>query len=152
MYIRSLPPQELQELTGTMSPEVLDAMKGLVSAVLAGIGEEGEDENDDERGFVRDRRTALASPSAMEDRTDDGEEERDNNGRKGSGIGPNTVTEQSGEALARLCMWQLVVGYNLRQMEVREKLRASMVDSTHTTVVGDDGNKSEDEGMFGILE
>lgn len=152
MYIRSLPPQELQELTGTMSPEVLEAMKGLVSAVLAGIGEEEEGDNDDERGFVGDRRTVVASPSAMEDETEDGEEQRDNNGRKGSGIGPNTVTEQSGEALARLCMWQLVVGYNLRQMEVREKLRASMEGGADMTVVGDDGNKSEDGGMFGVLE
>src|SRR6056300_525625 len=35
-YIRTLPQQELRELTGTMSPEVLEAMKGLVTAVLAG--------------------------------------------------------------------------------------------------------------------
>jgi hypothetical protein len=37
-YIRPLPKEELQRLTGTMSPEVLEAMKGLVLAVLSGIG------------------------------------------------------------------------------------------------------------------
>jgi hypothetical protein len=28
-------------------------------------------------------------------------------------IDPDTVTEQSGEAMAQLCMWQLAVGFNL---------------------------------------
>ena len=88
LYIRTLPPKELKALTGTMSPEVLDAMKGLVTAVLAGIGGE-----------------------------EDGSE---------PGISPNTVTEQSGESLAELCMWQLVVGFNLRELEVREELKSSL--------------------------
>lgn len=93
-YIRTLPKQELSQLTGTMSPEVLEAMKGLVTAVLAGIG--GNE---------------LEELAGLDD---------------GSKIGPNTVTEQSGEALAQLCMWQLVVGFNLRELEVREEFRASM--------------------------
>ena len=88
LYIRTLPPRELKELTSTMSPEVLDAMKGLVTAVLAGIGDEDDDEV--------------------------------------MGIGPNTVTEQSGESLAELCMWQLVVGFNLRELEVREGFKSSL--------------------------
>lgn len=87
LYIRTLPPQELKELTATMSPEVLDAMKGLVTAVLAGIGDE------------------------------DGEGEEM--------IRPDTVTEQSGESLAELIMWQLVVGFNLRELEVREGMKSS---------------------------
>lgn len=78
MYIRTLPQQELQSLTNTMSQDVLVAMKGLVNAVISGIGE-GQ-------------------------------------------IGPETVTEQSGEAMAQLCMWQLVIGYNLRTLEVREEM------------------------------
>lgn len=41
-------------------------------------------------------------------------------------IGPDTVTEQSGEAMAQLCMWQLVIGYNLRTLEVREEMRKSL--------------------------
>ena len=82
MYIRTLPQQELQSLTNTMSQDVLVAMKGLVNAVLSGIGE-GQ-------------------------------------------IGPSTVTEQSGEAMAQLCMWQLVIGYNLRTLEVREEMRSSL--------------------------
>ena len=81
-YIRSLPPKELQSLTETMSQDVLVAMKGLVNAVMTGIGE-GQ-------------------------------------------IGPNTVTEQSGEAMAQLCMWQLAIGYNLRTLEVREEMKKSL--------------------------
>lgn len=80
MYIRTLPQQQLQELTSTVSPEVLAAMKGLVALVVQNIG----------------------------------------NGQ----IGPNTITEQSGEAMAQLCMWQLVVGYNLRELEVREEMKS----------------------------
>lgn len=80
-YIRTLPQQELQSLTNTISKDVLVAMKGLVNVVLGGIS--------------------------------DGEGE----------IGPNTVTEQTSESMAQLCMWQLVVGYNLRELEVREEMK-----------------------------
>lgn len=82
LYIRTMPREELASLTGTISPDVLGAMKGLVNVVMAGVGE----------------------------------------GR----IEPDTVTEQSGEAMAQLCMWQLVVGYNLRELEVREEMRAAL--------------------------
>jgi len=41
-------------------------------------------------------------------------------------VGPETVTEQSGEAMAQLCMWQLVVGYNLRELEVREEMKNTL--------------------------
>lgn len=81
-YIRTLPEKELRSLSSTMSQEVLEAMKGLVNAVLAGIGE-GE-------------------------------------------IKADTVTEQSGEAMAQLCMWQLVIGYNMRTLEVREEMKRSL--------------------------
>ena len=107
-YIRTLPKQELSQLTGTMSPEVLEAMKGLVTAVLAGIG--GNE---------------LEELAGIDD---------------GSKIGPNTVTEQSGEALAQLCMWQLVVGFNLRELEVREEFRASM------KMIGSASNNAEEAG------
>ncbi|CAB9507714.1 expressed unknown protein [Seminavis robusta] len=82
LYIRTLPEQELRSLTNTMSQDVLVSMKGLVNAVMAGIG--------------------------------DGQ------------ITPDTVTEQSGEAMAQLCMWQLVMGYNLRELEVREEMKKSL--------------------------
>ncbi|KAL7550987.1 hypothetical protein ACHAWF_014193 [Thalassiosira exigua] len=114
MYVRTLPPRELQQLTGTMSPEVLEAMKGLVTAVLAGIGEDEEDDN----------RAAVEGGS----------------GGDPNKIGPDTVTEQSGEALAQLCMWQLVVGFNLRELEVREEMRASMAGLLGEG--GDDGGGS----------
>lgn len=119
-YIRTLPKGELQRLTGTMSPEVLDAMKGLVTAVLSGIGED-EEEDEDENSV----------------------------GRGGDKIiGPRTVTEQSGEALAQLCMWQLVVGYNLRELEVREELRTSMMEGANEKSQGDGGggNNSSSSG------
>ena len=52
-----------------------------------------------------------------------------------SGIGEgqitaNTVTEQSGEAMAQLCMWQLVVGYNLRELEVREEMKKQLLNGS----------------------
>lgn len=107
MYIRTLPPKELKELTGTMSPEVLDAMKGLVTAVLAGIGDE--------------------------------------DGADITGVGPNTVTEQSGESLAELCMWQLVVGFNLRELEVREGFKSSL-----KGLLGESSDESDDtNNQFG---
>ena len=52
-------------------------------------------------------------------------------------IGPDTVTEQSGEAMAQLCMWQLVVGYNLRELEVREEMRATLLGGSND---GEDEN------------
>lgn len=103
-FIRTLPPQELKSLTDTMSPDVLVCMKGLVQAVLAGVG--------------------------------DGK------------IGPNTVTEQSGEAMAQLCMWQLAVGYNLRELEVREEMKQSL-----QSIIGeDDDDSSVDFSEPGALE
>lgn len=39
VYIRTLPEKELRDLTSTMSQDVLVAMKGLVNAVMSGIGE-----------------------------------------------------------------------------------------------------------------
>lgn len=83
LYIRTLPEQELRSLTNTMSQDVLVCMKGLVNAVMSGIG--------------------------------DGQ------------ITADTVTEQSGEAMAQLCMWQLVVGYNLRELEVREQMKQNLL-------------------------
>jgi Protein of unknown function (DUF760) len=83
LYIRTLPEQELRSLTNTMSQDVLVSMKGLVNAVISGIG--------------------------------DGQ------------ITADTVTEQSGEAMAQLCMWQLVVGYNLRELEVREEMKKNLL-------------------------
>lgn len=101
MYIRTLPPKELKELTSTMSPEVLDAMKGLVSAVLSGISDEDGD---------------------------------------GEMISPTTVTEQSGESLAELCMWQLVVGFNLRELEVREQVKKSFKNTLGDGAIKDSDN------------
>lgn len=101
LYIRTLQEEQLRSLTGTMSEDVLVAMKGLVNAVMAGIGE-GQ-------------------------------------------VGPETLTEQSGEAMAQLCMWQLVVGYNLRELEVREEMKSSLVSVKYEP---DDGAAISEPGAF----
>jgi len=41
-------------------------------------------------------------------------------------MGPETVTEIPASVLAQLCMWQLVVGYNLREIEAREDLKKQL--------------------------
>jgi len=41
-------------------------------------------------------------------------------------IGPDTLTEIPSSVLAQLCMWQLVVGYNLRTIEAREEMRKQL--------------------------
>lgn len=43
----------------------------------------------------------------------------------GEKVGSDGVTEQSGEAISHLCMWQLVVGYNFRELEIRENIQTS---------------------------
>jgi hypothetical protein len=66
-------------------------------------------------------------------------------------ISADTVTEQSGEAMAQLCMWQLVVGYNLRELEVREEMKNSMLDSNTTSAAGvpaDGGADLSEPGAF----
>lgn len=100
LYIRTLPQKELKSLTSTLSDDVLDAMKGLVNVVMAGIGE-GQ-------------------------------------------IGPDTVTEQSGEAMAQLCMWQLVVGYNLRELEVREEMKNTLRSGSLEFGSNNNSNNSND--------
>mmetsp|Transcript_48501 Transcript_48501/g.58725 ORF Transcript_48501/g.58725 Transcript_48501/m.58725 type:complete len:447 (+) Transcript_48501:183-1523(+) len=104
VYIRTLPPQELKQLTATLSEDVLDAMKGLVNNVMAGIVE-GEGENV---------------------------------------VGPDTVMEQSGEAMAQLCMWQLVVGYNMRELEVREEMKQALLNGATDSGTEKDGHDSEE--------
>uniref|UniRef100_A0A7S3QAW7 Uncharacterized protein n=1 Tax=Chaetoceros debilis TaxID=122233 RepID=A0A7S3QAW7_9STRA len=117
LYIRTLPQQELNTLTDTMSNDVMGAMKGLVNVVMGGIGE-GQ-------------------------------------------IDKDTVTEQSGEAMAQLCMWQLVVGYNLRELEVREEMKNALVSGSldndngngsngESGVEDDDGNDDTDDGKGSI--
>ncbi|CAM9671328.1 unnamed protein product [Chrysoparadoxa australica] len=41
----------------------------------------------------------------------------------GGEISATTITQQTGQGMSQLVMWQLVVGYNLREMEAREELR-----------------------------
>mmetsp|Transcript_97581 Transcript_97581/g.279037 ORF Transcript_97581/g.279037 Transcript_97581/m.279037 type:complete len:419 (-) Transcript_97581:363-1619(-) len=86
-YINSLPRDEMQELTTGITPEVLDAMEGLVKGML---------------------KTVSASDAAV------GEE------------GAAQVTLDSQAAMQKLCMWQLVTGFNLRELEVKEAMRKQL--------------------------
>ena len=94
-----------------MSPDVLVAMKGLVHAVLAGIGEEAQEP-----------------------------------------LTPQTITEQSGEAMAQLCMWQLAIGYNLRTLEVREEMKKSLVGGKTGNSSGGEDDASSVEVTDGAFE
>mmetsp|Transcript_41893 Transcript_41893/g.131333 ORF Transcript_41893/g.131333 Transcript_41893/m.131333 type:complete len:108 (-) Transcript_41893:166-489(-) len=42
---------------------------------------------------------------------------------QGEEVGADTLLQQTGSQMGQLCMWQLVIGYNLREMEVKEELR-----------------------------
>ena len=116
MFIRTLPPVNCSSAQGHDEPEILKAMKGLVTAVLAGIGDEEGDE-----GTLGDGLMAGGAPNK---------------------IRAETVTEQSVEALAQFCTWQLVVGFNLRELEVREEFRASMEGG----LLGKGGSGGDDGG------
>ncbi len=95
-----MPAQELKEVTSLMSLEVLDATKGLVMAVLAGIGNDNQE------------RSGKGAPAMGLE------------GMSVNVIGPKMVMEQRGEALVQLWIWQVVVGYNMRELEVREEFCA----------------------------
>mmetsp|Transcript_428 Transcript_428/g.717 ORF Transcript_428/g.717 Transcript_428/m.717 type:complete len:504 (+) Transcript_428:266-1777(+) len=108
LYIRTLPQQELNKLTNTMTNDVLVAMKALVNVVMSGIGD----------------------------------------GR----IDRNTITEQSGEAMAQLCMWQLVVGYNLRELEVREEMKNALKSAGQDTNPSNAADSDDLEGSIDYEE
>lgn len=65
-----------------------------------------------------------------------------------AGISPDTVMEQSGEAMAQLCMWQLVVGYNLRELEVREEMKGSLLGDVNDSNSDYGSSGSDDESDF----
>eukprot|EP00957_Ditylum_brightwellii_P042666 3230491-Ditylum_brightwellii.AAC.1 len=71
-----------------------------------------------------------------------GDDDEDGEGGGAGGISPDTVTEQSGEAMAQLCMWQLVVGYNLRELEVRETMKKSLMEGMTKTQDDDDDDST----------
>lgn len=123
-FIRTLPPRELQTLTNTMSQDVLIAMKGLVHAVLTGIG---NNQNDISYDYSKNKSSQNQQQQTV--------------------VGPETLIEQSTEALAQLCMWQLVTGYNLRTLEVREEMMQSLLKSDSSTLNNDDNDES-----IGILQ
>jgi hypothetical protein len=54
-----------------------------------------------------------------------------------SSVEANTLLQQSGSAMAQLCMWQLAIGYNLRELEVKNALSKQLE-------AGDDGGDAVD--------
>lgn len=86
-YLRSMPEQQLAELTGEVTDDVLDAMKKLVYSIMRGLpGMQTSNPNDTE-----------------------------------------TAIHQTSAAMAQLCMWQLIIGYNLRDLEARKQQLLSSV-------------------------
>ena len=54
-----------------------------------------------------------------------------------SSVEANTLLQQSARAMAQLCMWQLAIGYNLRELEVKNALSKQQE-------AGDDGGDAVD--------
>ncbi|KAJ8598964.1 hypothetical protein CTAYLR_010795 [Chrysophaeum taylorii] len=52
-------------------------------------------------------------------------------------VEPGVVLRQSGQAMAQLCMWQLVMGYNLRELEVRDQLQQQLLGPAADTANAD---------------
>lgn len=55
-----------------------------------------------------------------------------------STVETETLLQQSGSAMAQLCMWQLAIGYNLRELEVRDQLQKQL-GAGEADDAGDDG-------------
>lgn len=76
-FMQSLPREQLQGLSASVSPEVLECMQMLIEAVLA---------------------------------------------RDAGVLGAGTIVESSGPKMRELLVWQLVTGYQLRELEQRDEL------------------------------
>ena len=60
--------------------------------------------------------------------------------------GYDVMTEVPSGTLAQLCMWQLVVGYNLREMEAREELNKQLTSEENSTESEGDVSGDEEAG------
>lgn len=112
-YIQALPEPELMKLTAGMSEEVLLAIQMLVDALMdrLGIPRNAGEEGGERGGGVAGSGVGMGRPAA---------------GSLGGGLGglgnkEEVVVQQSVGQLAQLCMWQMVVGYKLRELEVLEQ-------------------------------
>ena len=47
--------------------------------------------------------------------------------------------------MAQLCMWQLVIGYNLRELEVREEMKQNLLSYSSQVEATDDDNDDDDD-------
>merc|ERR1712176_1561391 len=65
-------------------------------------------------------------------------------------ITPNTILEQSGEAIAQLCMWQLVSGYNLRELEIREEMKVKLKLGSSSSASDDSYDNNDDDFTPGL--
>ena len=103
-FIRSMPEQQLQGLTEGVTEDVLDAMKKLVYSIMRGLPGADNDVTSDILGALISGNNENKNNNALTDK-------------------PGALVQQSGSAMAQLCMWQLVIGYNLRELEVRTQLK-----------------------------
>merc|ERR1712157_547850 len=65
-------------------------------------------------------------------------------------ISPDTSIEQIGEAIAQLCMWQLVSGYNLRELEIREEMKVKLKLGSSSSASGDSYDNNDDDFTPGL--
>ena len=122
----SLPPVEGQVKVNVMGEEVsIDA-----DAYMAELREDVETLRK-ELDLVEEARRELpeqqmaALTSEITDDVLDGMKKLVYSIMKGMGtssVEANTQLQQSGSAMAQLCMWQLAIGYNLRELEVKDLL------------------------------
>lgn len=102
-YIQALPEPELVKLTANMSEEVLLAIQMLVDALMERMGIPYGSSNDASDGVHGNNHSDGISKGAGS-----------------QGQQQEVVVQQSVGHLAQLCMWQMVVGYKLRELEVLE--------------------------------
>jgi hypothetical protein len=93
-YIATLGEKNIKKLTDGISPEVVDAMKLLINYVL----DQGHT-----KGEMNGKRSTDASGSK--------------NNKKQQKRNPKDEMEIAGSALQQLALWQLVLGYRLREQE-----------------------------------
>ena len=93
---------KIQELTGSVSPEVLEAMRRLIENILT-------------EGARAARAAATSARAAVALR-------RHPHRPSAAGVGGETFMETSGIKLRELLVWQLITGYTLRELEAKDEL------------------------------
>lgn len=103
-YIQALPQKDLLKLTSGMSEDVVQSIELLVGAVMEKIGVPSSPPSSSSSSSPpsSSSSSSLASLAAGDDSKE-------------------MIMQQSVSQLAQLCMWQMVVGYKLRELEALDK-------------------------------